>query len=127
MNNKDAISYSETELKYLAKYIAQTITVRGTEAQEEHTRKTTGWEENYIYEVAYGTLLAIRNMSYHPELLSGIMYTAESILDNFMPHCNGYTTLYMELNNLFIENKTETKLVVNEDYVEYLRNRSVSS
>lgn len=117
MNNRDITTYSEKELKEIALKVGDEITYRRTEYDDEYTRKSTGYEENIIYSVAYGALLAIRSNGAYPEMVNPILYTAESILDAFLPTCNGYMTVFTKLDKLLIENRAENRIEIREDYL----------
>ena len=116
--NRDIATYGDDELKAISKIIAANITIRATENEVEFTRKSYGWEETAIYNVAFGTLIECR-FRYNPEAIDPALHTAENILDEFLPHCNGYMTLFTKLDKLLVINKGIIE--IREDYLDMLR------
>ena len=121
MNNTVISQYSDDSLMDMAKGIAKSITVRW--GNSNMSRDTTEPERTIIQNVVYGALQSARSNVEHPERIDCILYTAECILDNFIPTCNGYETIFIDLNTLLIENRAEHLIEVREETVDRLTYR----
>lgn len=92
---------TERELKGIATEISETITIRCyKEGNSEDTkRKSTAKEKDIIFKIAYGALLSL-NWHLEPnnsQTTSAIINTAEFTVNQFLPDCNGYDTIYCPL------------------------------
>lgn len=92
---------TETELKGIATKISETITIRYyKEGNSEDTkRKSTAKEKDIIFKIAYGALLSL-NWHLEPNIspvTAAIINTAEFTVNQFLPDCNGYDTIYCPL------------------------------
>lgn len=111
MSNRSIATYSDDELRMFAKGIARSITVRWNSGNM--SRETTEPERKIIECAVFGALESARMKCEHPEMINSILFTAECILDGLIPECNGYETIFMDLNSLLTDNDKE--IMINED------------
>lgn len=111
--SRNIAEYSDKELRQFAKGIARNITIRSIPI--EITRNTTLPEKTIIESVVYGALESARLNIENPISIGSILFTAECILDNLIPECNGYGTIYMDLDSLLNENLEKKIIEINEE------------
>lgn len=92
---------TETELKGIATKISETITIRSYKNgnSEDKQRKSTAKEKDIIFKIAYSALLSL-NWHLEPNansITTAIINTAEFTVNQFLPNCNGYDTIYCPL------------------------------
>ncbi|MCI8988437.1 MAG: hypothetical protein HFK05_01635 [Clostridia bacterium] len=92
---------TEMQLKEMATAIAETITIRiyKNGNSEDKQRKSTAKEKDIIFKIAYSALLSL-NWHLEPnnsETTTAIINTAEFTVNQFLPDCNGYDTIYCPL------------------------------
>jgi hypothetical protein len=104
---------SESTLKKLAELQSETIVVRSyTEngSSQDTIRKATESEQQAIYGIIYGALLAINDVNYNVEMISGTSnlkiiggiiscaeYTAIGISEYWLEEMNCYDTIYKRI------------------------------
>lgn len=96
---------AESELKEIAQNIASTIMIRTYENgnSKDTRRKPTKAESDKIYKVAFGALLGLNwgeNVRSSKLAAQSIIDTAEFMIGQFLPNCNGYDTIYIPLQNV---------------------------
>ena len=107
-DNKMREYKTESELKEIANKISDTIMIRTYENGNsyDNRRNTTTIEEAIIYKIAYGALLGL---NYGDDCRKSrfaeqkIIDTVEFIIDQFIPDCNGYDTIYLPLKKAIRE------------------------
>ena len=91
------------ELKAYAEIVSNTICIRSYEngCSEDIKKKATKKQKETIYNIVYGALCALNfdRSAKHDSILN----TAEFTVNQFLPDCNGYITVYNPLFR-FIEN-----------------------
>lgn len=92
---------TEIELKEIATKISEKITIRHYKGgnSEDKQRNSTAKEKDIIFKIAYGALLSL-NWHLEPnnsETTTAIINTAEFTVNQFLPDCNGYDTIYCPL------------------------------
>lgn len=98
---------TEQQLKGIATTISKRITIRTYKNgnSEDTIRKSTVKEKDIIFKIAYSALLSI-NWHLEPktsEVNSAIANTAEFAINQFLPDCNGYDTIYCPLKKAIRE------------------------
>lgn len=92
---------TEIELKGIAMKISEMITIRSYNKgnSEDKQRKSTNKEKDIIFKIAYSALLSL-NWHLEPNasnVTTAIINTAEFAINQFLPDCNGYETIYCPL------------------------------
>lgn len=95
---------TEEERHAIADKIAQSIVIRtyNNGSSCDTRRETTAEEQRAIYNVANGALSSLQwgaDTMQDPRLERSIIDTAEFIINQFLPDCNGYDTIYIPLKN----------------------------
>lgn len=95
---------TDQQLKTIAIQISRKITIRtyirGNSNDEE--RESRAEEERIIFRIAYGALLTLKTTcDEHAE--QGAIDCAEYIINQFLPDCNGYDTIYRPLKKALRE------------------------
>lgn len=92
------------QVKEIAIQISQKITIRtynrGSSNDEE--RKSTEEEKAIIFRIAYGALLTL-NTTNDNNAEQKIIDCAEYTINQFLPDCNGYNTIYCPLKKALRE------------------------
>lgn len=91
---------TEQQLKEIATTISERITIRAYKNgnSEDTTRRTNPTERKIIFKIAYSALLSL-NWHLEPKdgICTAIINTAEFTVNQFLPDCNGYDTIYCPL------------------------------
>ena len=95
---------NEAELKAIAAKISDTIMIRSyvNGSSNETRRQTTDQERQIIYNLAFGALLGL---NWGDDCRSSrlaeqkIIDSAEFMVGQFIPECNGYDTIYIPLKH----------------------------
>ena len=100
----DKFYKNNQQLKELAMKIYERITIRtyvhGNSNDEE--RKSRAQEKRIIFNIAYGALLTLNTTDdNHAE--QKIIDCAEYTVNQFLPDCNGYNTIYCPLKKALRE------------------------
>ena len=95
----------ETELREIAETISDFITIRSRDngCSVDTTRWAKKQEKDIIFKIAYGSLLALNwgeKCRDSKDMAEAIVNNAEFTINNFLPECNGYMTMYIPLNKI---------------------------
>lgn len=95
----------ETELKQLAESISKFITIRTYEngSSCDTKRKSKKAEREIIYKIAYSALLGLNygvKTRNNDDIAQGILDTVEFAINQFLPDCNSYDTIYIPLKSI---------------------------
>lgn len=106
--DKIRIYKQESELKELAKTMAESITIRTycNNNSDDTTRPTTEIENELLFKVVYAALLGLNwgeTIRGNQESTQAIIDTAEFTIVQFIPECNGYDTVYLPLKKVVAE------------------------
>ncbi len=97
---------SENELKTIAETISENITIRTNVNGNsiDTIRKASSAEKEIIYNLAYGALLGLNwgEVCRSSRQAEAIIDTAEFIINQFLPDCNGYDTIYLPLKKVLV-------------------------
>lgn len=93
---------TDAELKLIAEAISQYITIRTDDNGNsiDTKRKSKKAERKIIYKIAYSALLGLNwdvKTRNNDDIAQGIIDTAEFAINQFLPDCNGYDTMYLPL------------------------------
>lgn len=92
---------SEMVLRAIADNIAQTIYIRDKN-KGDYRRGTTQEEHDIIEKIVLATLIEINISTVCRRdsiTADAVIRTAEGVLDQFIPSCNGYMTLFIPVAN----------------------------
>lgn len=98
----------EAELKDVANAISEEIEIREyvNGSSKDTWRKATAPEKAILYNIAYGSMLtlneSVENRSNHAAERA-IISAAEFMTKLFIPECNGYDTMYLQLQTAIDE------------------------
>lgn len=92
------------QLKELALRISEKITIRTyvRGSSNDETRQSTVTEKEIIFKIAYGALLTL-NTTDNNHAEQKIIDCAEYTVNQFLPDCNGYDTIYCPLKKVLRE------------------------
>ena len=102
--NMQKFAKSDAELRAIAVHMGETIVLRSdnVESNADIRRVATAQQERAIYIIAYSALLAISaGIAYDDSGRNqGILDTAEYAINQLLPECNGYETIYKPLSKV---------------------------
>ena len=98
----------ETELKDVANVISEEIEIREyvNGNSKDTWRKASAPEKTILFNIAYGALLTLNESAENrsnPVVEQAVVSTAEYMLKLFIPECNGYDTMYRQLQSAIDE------------------------
>lgn len=99
---------TESELKKIAENISNSIVIRSNDKYGSNDTKMipTNEQKNIIFKVAFSALLALNwgeDNRENKEAEQAIVDTAEFTINQFIPNCNGYQTMYNPLKDAIRE------------------------
>lgn len=104
----------ESELKDVANAISEEIETREyvNGNSKDTWRKATAPEKAVLYGIAYGALLTLNESAENrsnPVVEQAVVSAAEYMLKIFIPECNGYDTIYRQLQSAIEEWEKEAE------------------